>query len=367
MAEKKTIFIAHNWSYHSFSAMSYYLALNLSELHRVVFFNVKGPRNGYTKINDSLEVYDWPHKRPTKLKDFLFFFKLLRKYKPDIVLAHFSSVNICVLGARLFNIKNNYCYFHTLVEQNILDLAGKKPSGFGYKVDIFKKGLVYKLAGNIIAVSQYAKKDIIKYFHVNPDKIRVIYNGIADTACRNNYTAIKIGFVGRFDYSKGLDVLINAIGLLLGRGIDVTLEIAGSGKQREALEAHIQSKGWQGAIRFLGPVPYEEIHNFISSNYLLVVPSRIDNLPSVVIEAFSTQTPVVAANVGGIPELIEHNKNGLLFKTEEISDLAEKILLLIINRELRDGIAAAGRKHYEMHHTIERNVQVVKNLLLSEN
>ncbi len=364
MAEKQTIFIAHNWSCVSVSSISYYLALELSKQHRVVFLNGKGPRNVYTRINENLEVYDWPNKRPVKFKDFVFFVRLLRKYKPNAVLAHFSTVSVCVVGAWLFKVKRNCCYYHTLIEQNRLDLPANKSKGLRFRFAIFKKGLVYKLASNIIAVSQYAKLDVSKHFKVDAQKVKVIYNGMPDTACKNNFDALKIVFAGRCDYSKGIDVLINAVGLLLNRGINLQLEVAGGGKQRAQLEEHIQLKGWQNAIKFIGPVPYGEIHQFISSAYLIVVPSRIDNLPTVVIEAKACMVPVIGAAVGGIPEMIEHKKNGLLFKAEDSGDLAEQIFLLINDRQLRDNIAAAGRKQYEDCFTIEKNVRDVRDLLL---
>ncbi len=366
MKDKQVIFIAHNWSLISVSNLSYHLALNLSQHHTVVFLNGKGPRNKYERINENLEVYDWPDKRPVKLRDFVFLGKLIKKYRPNIILAHFSAVNVCVVCSKLFGIKNNYIYYHTLIEQNSLDTTTDNKLGFKDRLAIFRKGILYRMAGNIIAVSEYAKQEIIKYHKIDGERITVIHNGIPDSQVNAVDEGLKIGFAGRCDYSKGIDVLIGAVGELLDDGLKISLEIAGSGKQREKLQEHIKNKGWEKEIRFIGSVPYDEMRRFISSLYTFVVPSRIDNLPTVVIEAMACGVPVIASNVGGIPELITNNKTGLLFETGNSDDLAEKISLLVNNRQLRDDIAMNGRQLYESFYTIDRYIERVKCLILKE-
>lgn len=364
MGGKKTIFIAHNWSYDSFACLSYYLALELSTEHTVVFLNAKGARKKYEKINENLEVYDWPHKRPTRLKDFIFLIHLIKRYKPNAIIAHFSAVNISILCSKLLGVKNRYCYYHTLTQQIDIDKAGGAIVSFNNRADRWRKKMIYNLSSCIISGTDFARNDIIENYKISGHRIKTIYNGIPDTSYRNSFTSNSIGFLGRLDFSKGVDILIAAVGKLIDRNIEITVEIAGTGKEQKRLEEVINTNGWQKRIKFVGFIPYSQVHGFISKHYMMVVPSRIDNPSVVLLEAFCTQTPVIGAAAGAIPEIIDHCKTGLLFKTEDSDDLAEKILALMNDRKLRDDIALAGRKKFEERFTINKNVEEVKKLVL---
>ncbi len=362
MIKRPTIFIAHNWDQTSLASVSYHLSLFLCKDHSVVFLNAKGKREGYKKINEYVEVYDWPNKRPTTIKDFLFFIKLAKRYKPASVIAHFGAVNVCVIGSRYLGVRS-ITFYHTLTAQIALDIPKNLYSQSLNKFLILRKKIIYKLSHLIIAGTQCAKKDIQNTWNIAGDKIAVVYYGLPETVFRNHYKEIKIGFVGRIDISKGLDLLIFAVGKLIDEGYNLTLEIVGSGEMQAELEKVVLSNGWKAFIVFLGRYPYSKIHEFICTTYIMVLPSRIDNPSIVILEAFATQTPIVGANAGAIPELIEHKKNGLLFQSENIEDLALQIKSLLVNRSLRDKLAFAGRKSFERNYTIETYLHSMKALI----
>jgi glycosyltransferase involved in cell wall biosynthesis len=120
--------------------------------------------------------------------------------------------------------------------------------------------------------------------------------------------ATDIVYVGEFRHIKGADLLIDAVARLRADGKPVTLTLAGDGEEINVLKDHIQKHGLAGAARFIGHV---KARFGFSKGKLLVVPSRGDSMPYVVIEAAAAGIPMVAANVGGIPEIFGTHTDAL--------------------------------------------------------
>lgn len=344
MTEGKTIYIAHNWTDDSICRQSKALAQFFSIKNKVVFLSAKKNGNHGKEINKNLTLYEWPGKRPTGIKDFLFALQLMRKQKPDIVIANYAAVNVLLLAAWLMEVPQRICYFHTLVQQYIAD---KGRLGFLQRVNIERKKIVYAGATKIIAVSSAAKKDLLHYYHVPEKKIIVFPNALMPQTARNQSHQMTVGFIGRLDASKGCDVLIKAFEKVVQQIPQAKLLIAGKGSKENELQQLAQALKLHSNISFIGYVAPAKIFEFLVSLNCLAVPSRIDNLPSVVLEAFSTATPVVASNAGGITDMVQHGFNGLLFESGNINDLAEKILMLLQQTELRNEISKNALKSFE--------------------
>ena len=112
--------------------------------------------------------------------------------------------------------------------------------------------------------------------------------------------ATDLAYVGEFRHIKGADLLVDAVARLHEGGKKVTLTLGGDGEETAALKAQVEKLGLSNAIRFIGHV---KARYGFSKGSLLVVPSRGDSMPYVVIEAAAAGVPMVAANVGGIPEI----------------------------------------------------------------
>jgi glycosyltransferase involved in cell wall biosynthesis len=112
--------------------------------------------------------------------------------------------------------------------------------------------------------------------------------------------ATDVAYVGEFRHIKGADLLIEAVARLRAGGKPVTLTLGGDGEEMDALKAKVQKLGLAEAVRFIGHV---KARFGFSKGGLLVVPSRGDSMPYVVIEAAAAGIPMVAARVGGIPEI----------------------------------------------------------------
>ena len=153
----------------------------------------------------------------------------------------------------------------------------------------------------------------------SPEQIEVLPNfmpqSMMPAAEKDNYYC----YVGRLSYEKGIDTLLEAASKL-----PYKLKIIGGGPLLETYSNKYKSD----KIEFLGHTAPEELYRIVRNARLLVIPSVwYENNPFSVIESLCLGTPVIGARIGGIPELIEEDKNGLLFTPEDISELQAKIEL----------------------------------------
>ena len=172
----------------------------------------------------------------------------------------------------------------------------------------------------ILANSNATKIMLEKKFSVPNGKIRVLHNGInTEVKCtkfflvKDRYPVFRVGFIGRLDTPKGVHVLIHAMKHLINNKIN--LVIAGDGALMGALKN--QADGL-ASVSFIGRV--SDPYKFFSNIDLLVVPSIREPLGNVCLEAGLCKTPVLAANVDGIAEIIENKVSGeLINATDEVS------------------------------------------------
>jgi len=141
--------------------------------------------------------------------------------------------------------------------------------------------------------------------------VRCVFNGVTanefDPVVKAE-DATDLLYVGEFRHIKGADLLIDAVARLRADGRPVTLTLAGDGEESANLKAQVQRLGLGEAVRFIGHV---KARYGFSKGSLLVVPSRGDSMPYVVIEAAAAGIPMVAANVGGIPEIFGPHADAL--------------------------------------------------------
>jgi len=154
--------------------------------------------------------------------------------------------------------------------------------------------------------------------------VRCVFNGVtADEfdPIVKAADATDIVYVGEFRHIKGADLLVDAVARLRSDGRPVTLTLAGDGEEIEALKTQIQRLGLGEAVRFIGHV---KARYGFSKGSLLVVPSRGDSMPYVVIEAAAAGIPMIAANVGGIPEIFGAHTDAL-FAPNIVAAMADAI------------------------------------------
>ena len=188
--------------------------------------------------------------------------------------------------------------------------------------------------------------------------VRCVFNGVTaeefDPVVKAD-DATDVVYVGEFRHIKGADLLIDAVARLHADGQPVTLTLAGDGEELEALKAQIQRLGLAEAVRFIGHV---KARYGFSKGSVLVVPSRGDSMPYVVIEAAAAGIPMVAANVGGIPEIFgSHTET--LFAPNIVSAMADAIEIALEDPEAAQARAKSLRERIFLHFSQKAMVEGV--------
>lgn len=187
----------------------------------------------------------------------------------------------------------------------------------------------------------------------SPDRMEVLPNGIdlslfcppADPP--RLLGPVRITYAGYFGAHKGVATLLDAFAALPD-GLSAILQLAGEGPERDAYDARIKNLGLKGRVRFLGKIAPGDMPGVYARSDIVVLPSIWEeNQPVCLMEAMACGLPVVASRMGGIPELVEHGVNGLLFAAGDTADLAEQLAALAANPTLRQRAGHEGRRRVE--------------------
>jgi colanic acid/amylovoran biosynthesis glycosyltransferase len=149
--------------------------------------------------------------------------------------------------------------------------------------------------------------------------------------------------VGRLSPEKGQEFLLNALAILKAKGREVHLRLVGDGPDRAWLERRASELGIAAEVEFVGWVDPANIPALYAETDICVLTSLAEGLPIVLMEAMAMQVPCVAPRITGIPELIEHGVNGLLFALADVEDLSHQIETLLDSPELRERMGVAAR------------------------
>jgi len=221
----------------------------------------------------------------------------------------------------------------------------------------------------VIAVSK-AAANFISFF-VDYAPIKIIPNGIDTSKFKPNFDKenkeLRILFVSRLVHRKGPHLLIRAFKRVIKKFDNVSLTFVGSGYMKGTLEELAMSLNITNKIKFLGDVPDESLPQVYSESDIFVLPSlHAESFGLVLLEAMASGLPVVATNVGGIPEVLEDGKEGFLVKPDERS-IADALIKLLEDENLRKAMGKNGRKKavekYDWKNVGEKIEETYKELL----
>ncbi len=173
-----------------------------------------------------------------------------------------------------------------------------------------------------------ALKTLMVDMGIPSEKVRVLYNGINSRLFypgRSTGERKRLVFAGWLTQNKGVLGLSDAFAQLLQNNQNVELIYVGTGEVHKILQKKIESLGIADKARILGHRPHEEVAEQIRMSDLLILPSMNEGLPNVIIEALFCHVPVVASEVGGIPEATAYGKYGVLVKPGDPEALAAGI------------------------------------------
>lgn len=188
--------------------------------------------------------------------------------------------------------------------------------------------------------------------------VHTVFNGVTAGEFDPVVTApdaTDVVYVGEFRHIKGADLLIEAISRLRAAGRSVTLTLGGDGEETGALRAQVERLGLTEAVRFIGHV---KARYGFSKGRLLVVPSRGDSMPYVVIEAAAAGIPMIAARIGGIPEIFGPHEAGL-FAAGDVGAMADGIAAALAAPDRTIARAKDLRERVFMHFSQKAMVEGV--------
>ena len=170
-----------------------------------------------------------------------------------------------------------------------------------------------------------------------------------------------LGLVSRLEHIKGMDLVVPAFAEVRKRFPDVQLLVVGDGSLRAAMEQQAMALGCDDAVTWAGRQPQEELSQYYSRMDIVLMPSRSEGFGLTAIEAMAHGCVVVASDIGGLPEVVRDGVCGLLHRSEDVKDMAEKICSLIASSELYRSLQKNALQHVQKF-SFQRYAELIHNL-----
>jgi glycosyltransferase involved in cell wall biosynthesis len=214
----------------------------------------------------------------------------------------------------------------------------------------------------VVAISKIIGRQLVEMIGVPQERVKVIYNGVDLAKFRlkeyrwEKVARYNIGCVARLEKEKGIEFLIQSVKIIKEFVPFARLIIVGEGPERRKLMWLSERLGLKEIIQWVG---YQrEIEKWYGFFDALVLPSvKRESFGITLVEAMATGIPVVASRLGGIPEIIEHKKTGLLAKPGDSQDLADQLMYLYNNRTEARQMILSAREKIEDQFSLERMVR----------
>ena len=285
--------------------------------------------------------------------------KFIRQNKIDILHAHqLKTVVNGLIAGKIAGAPLKIAHVHTPVSQWQI-------SSFKKKINIFVNRVVTNLcADKVVALTEATRRARVEGEGINPEKIVVIPNGVdlADfqfpiSNFQKDNKKLTVGTLGRLTAEKGTKSFVEAMPKVLENDINVRFIIAGEGNLRSGLEGQAKRLGIEDRVAFLGFVPEEKKIEVYSSFDIFVFPSLAEGFGIVLIEAMALGLPCVVSDLPVLREVTDDGRCALLFETNDPEDLAQKIVTLLEDEDLRRDLGQKARKRVEEKYSMKRFVE----------
>ena len=318
-------------------------------------------------------------------------FKLIKKYKIDVIHNHGYSAIFNIIFSKLFfnNIKIissvhilRKAQYNSLLKMNNYTNSKKKKNHFSlnknhknYKT-LFLEYLYIKNSHALVTVSKEIKNNINK-FYARTKNIDVIYNGVNDSF----FSSIKLNksiisevpenkkillFVGGLSSRKGEFDLIIVFKKILASRDDVFLIIIGDGECRDILNNYIIENSIKNSVLLIKNLSHNDLLTYLNAADVFILPSYSEGMPKVLLEAMLSNLVVLVSDILPHSDIITHDDNGYLFRTGDILDLGEKLNYILSNLHTLDLISQNAKKtilnDYTWKDVSNRLNKIYKNL-----
>jgi glycosyltransferase involved in cell wall biosynthesis len=297
-------------------------------------------------------------------------FKLLslcKSYKPDLIHSYLFVANTWsrIIGSLLG--------IPTILSERSAET--KKP----FFIRIINK-IISPLDGFLIANSYMGAKRVIENNEFLQEKVKVIYNGIPIERFQKPIPSEKkhklriefgleeeivIGIIGRLENKKNHELLFAAYKIVKDHFPNSRILCVGDGSRKEELRELVKAIELNDRVVFAGL--RNDIVECLAIMSILVLPSRIEGLPNVILEAMAAKCPVIATDVGGVGELIRDGVTGFLVKPGNKQDLAEKITYVLSNQnhveDVKRNAYSFVNKNFSISRMVKETAEVYEKML----
>ena len=375
MAKKTIVHIAQ-----SAGGVAEYLYMFLKNFKDKNFENILIVSEDYREKLDKFKpyvsnIYIVPMVREVELKNdvkaILKVRKILKQIKPNIVYLHSSKAGAIGRIALALNFKTKILYnahgwyFNAQI------------SNIKKKIFVVIEKILAVKTNKIINISKSEHESALKHKIAPEKKMCVIENGIDFTKFENNdkyreetrkkyhvkNDEIVIGVVGRLTEQKDPLTMIKAFELVHKENRNVRLMYVGSGNLEEDVKQYAKEKNILDKIIITGWV--DDVEQYIPAFDIAVLPSKWEGFGLVLIEYMACDKPIIATNVGGISDIIENFKNGILCSVQDYKTIGETIIKLIKNENLKKQIIYQNkvyREKYNIQNVINNHIKIYKEV-----
>ena len=293
------------------------------------------------------------HGYPLQIISLMLILKL--KKIPFVQTIHDASFAICPSGLLIQGVNKPCTGCSNLFEKKCLNsfcrsimwVSGKKWLQW-FLIYGLRERLRIKLMKKWVAISISPSKALANLMTSHNFNVRNIYNSIDitnDSNAQPEAHTQNILYIGRLHFTKGVNHLIIAMKKAVGQFPKAKLRIIGDGPEKNKLIQLTKSLSLSDNITFVGAVQSNKVKKYINSSLFSVIPSIwFENNPLSVIEVMSLGRPVIGSKMGGIPELVIHNKTGLLFEAANTVQLSDAIINLLSNSKLVEVLGDNARQ-----------------------
>lgn len=317
----------------------------------VLCLSVRGPLADQIEAEGVPVIYCSDQSRRGKYLRGFELGRILRQQRVDILHTHNTTAFIDgLIGARLAGVP---VMIHT-------DHCKNYPIEWRWTV---AENLGSRIIDQMVAVSHHTKSELMQYERIAESRLTVIHNGINPRSTPNvDVDALRrefgfgpehliIGNVGRLEAQKGLDLLLSAAPQVLRAAPHVRFLIVGGGSLESELRAQASALGIAERVVFTGW--RTDAIDLMQTLDCFVSTSSFEGLPMVLLEAMALAKPIVATAVGGVPEAVEDDFNGLSIQRRDAAEVAATILRVAQDDALRHRLGRNSRARYEERFTAQ--------------
>lgn len=223
-------------------------------------------------------------------------------------------------------------------------------------------------ADHICATGKLLKRVACEIYAPSEKKITITPFGVQIPKSPPSWldeSPFRICFVKALLPVYGPDILLRAFARAIQSVPDMELSLAGQGSMEVELKRLAGKLGIADRVTFVGLIPYDKVYPFIKRHHLMAMPSRMESFGVAVLEAGACARPVVASDIGGVPDLVVNNETGLLIPAEDVESLADAIVRLAQDRKLGQKIGLNGYHHVARNFSWESSLDRMSDLYQS--